>query len=80
MVSMAMLFMLEQREALREDLPLLTCADIEWALKHLLPSRITDVAELYRILEDRHRKRQAAIDFAYAKQRSAKQRSVNVTK
>jgi hypothetical protein len=75
MVSMAMLFMLEQREALREDLPLLTCADIEWALKQLLPARTTDVSELYRILEDRHRKRRAAIDSAYAKQRS-----VNVTK
>lgn len=80
MVSMAMLFMLEQREALREDLPLLTCADIEWALKQLLPSRITDIAELYRILEDRHRKRKAAIDSAYAKQRSAKQSAANVTK
>ncbi len=75
MVSLAMLFMLEQREALREDLPLLTCADIEWALQQLLPSRITDVEELYRILQDRHRKRQAAIDSAYSKQRAE-----NVTK
>jgi SRSO17 transposase len=75
MVSMAMLFMLEQREALREDLPLLTCADIEWALKQLLPTRLTDEVELYRILQERHRKRQAAIDSAYAKQGS-----VNVTK
>jgi len=75
MVSMAMLFMLEQREALREDLPLLTCADIEWALTQLLPARTTDVSELYRILEDRHRKRRAAIDSAYAKQHAA-----NVTK
>lgn len=70
LVSMAMLFMLEQRDALREDLPLLTCADIEWALKQLLPSRLTDVEELYRILEDRHRKRRAAIASAYAKANS----------
>ena len=75
MVSMAMLFMLEQREALREDLPLLTCADIEWALRQLLPSRIMDVEELYRILQDRHKKRQAAIDSAYSRQRA-----LNLTK
>ena len=75
MVSMAMLFMLEQREALREDLFLLICADIEWALKQLLPTRLTDEAELYRILQERHRKRKAAIDSAYAKQGLA-----NVTK
>lgn len=39
MVLMAMLFMLEQRIESGHDLPV-TCSDIEWVLKQILPSRV----------------------------------------
>ena len=68
LVAMALLFMLEERAALREHLPLLSCADIEQLLARFLPRRDRHPDELIRQLEVRHRKRQASIDYAYAKQ------------
>jgi len=38
-IMMAMLFMLEQRLKNKDDLPLLSCADIAAVLKHILPHR-----------------------------------------
>jgi hypothetical protein len=64
-----MLFMLEQRMAVEEDCPLLSCADVETLLAHFLPRRDGTVIEVIRQLRIRHRKRQATIDNAYEKQR-----------
>jgi len=68
LVMMAMLFMLKKRIEHRDDLPLLSCADIETLLAHFLPRRDAGVEEVIRQMEVRHQKRQASIDFAYAKQ------------
>ncbi len=68
LVMMAMLFMLKQRIEHRDEFPLLSCADIETLLAHFLPRRDVGVDEVIRQMEVRHQKRQASIDFAYAKQ------------
>jgi SRSO17 transposase len=68
LVMMAMLFMLEERLAARDTYPLLSCADVENLLAHVLPRRDCALDEVIRQLEVRHRKRQASIDSAYAKQ------------
>lgn len=68
LVMMAMLFMLKQRIEHQNDLPLLSCADIETLLAHFLPRRDVGVGEVIRQMEVRHQKRQASINFAYAKQ------------
>jgi hypothetical protein len=65
---MAMLFMLQERLAARDTYPLLSCADVEALLTHVLPRRDVDLPELIRQLEMRHARRQASIDSAYAKQ------------
>lgn len=69
LVMMAMLFMLEEKLAQKQDYPLLSCADIEFLLAHFLPRRDVTVAEVVRQMEARHRARQAAIDSAYRRQR-----------
>jgi SRSO17 transposase len=68
MVMMAMLFMLEQRMLFKDDYPLLSCFDIVCILNFLLPRRDTTLEEVIRQLEERHRRRQASIDYAYHKQ------------
>jgi SRSO17 transposase len=68
MVMMAMLFMLEQRMLFKDDYPLLSCFDIVCILNFMLPHRATTLEELFRQLEERHRRRQASIDHAYRKQ------------
>jgi SRSO17 transposase len=67
MVLMAMLFMLEQRLLFKDDYPLLSCFDIVCILNFLLPRRATTLEEVIRQLEERHRRRQASIDYAYRK-------------
>lgn len=59
MVLMATLFMLEERIESGEDLPL-TCSDIEWVLKQMLPVRGRTEDEILFLLEKRLRKRGAA--------------------
>ena len=68
LVMMAMLFMLKQRIEHQDELPLLSCSDIETLLAHFLPRRDVGVEEVIRQMEVRHQKRQASIVFAYAKQ------------
>ncbi len=68
LVMMAMLFKLKERIEQQEEYPLLSCADTETLLAHFLPRRDVGVDEVIRQMEFRHRKRQAAIDFAYAEQ------------
>jgi SRSO17 transposase len=70
MVMLAMLYMLETRLTNKKAYPLLSCADIEVLLSHFLPRKDITEEEVLRQMETRHRQRQAAIDYAYAKQRS----------
>jgi len=70
MVMLAMLFMLETRLTNKKAYPLMSCGDIEELLSHFLPRKDITEEEVLRQMETRHRQRQAAIDFAYAKQRS----------
>jgi hypothetical protein len=60
MVLMATLFMLEERIESGEDLPL-TCSDIEWVLKQMLPARGRTEGEILTLLERRLRKRGVAV-------------------
>jgi SRSO17 transposase len=69
LVMMALLFMLKEKVATKEDIPLLSCADIEVLLAHFLPSRDISSAEIIRQMEVRHNQRQASIDQAFARQR-----------
>jgi len=71
LVSMAKLFMAQERTLQQEAYPLLSCADIECLLAHFLPRRDRDPDEVIRQLEVRHRKRQRSIDSAYRQQRRA---------
>lgn len=64
LVMMAMLFMLTERIANKEEYPVLTCADIECLLARFLPRRDTGVEQVIAQLEKRHQQRQAAIDSA----------------
>ena len=66
LVSLAMLFMTQERVEHRESVPLLSCADIEVLLAHFLPRRDVTLDEILRQMDVRHQKRQASIDVAYA--------------
>ena len=68
MVTLAMLFMLEERIRQQTNYPLLSCADIARLLAEFLPRQDRTKEELIRQMEIRHRKRQASIDSAYRKQ------------
>jgi SRSO17 transposase len=82
MVSMVMLFMLEQRLLYKEQYPLLSCFDIIVILSFLLPRRAITLSEIIRQLEVRHKRRQDSIDSAYRNQLEllAKSYLLNVTK
>ena len=69
LVMMAMLFMLKERVTTKEDIPLLSCADIEILLTHFLPRRDVTTDEVIRQMEVRHSQRQASIDQAFARER-----------
>ena len=64
LVMMAMLFMVEERDALKSDFPLLSCYDIQVLLARTLPNRQCDENEIIRQMEYRHKKRLAAIESA----------------
>jgi len=59
MVLMAMLFLLETKVALGQEVPV-TSADIEWLLRKMLPTRGNSDEELLHLLERRIRKRTAS--------------------
>lgn len=75
MVMLAMLFMLEMRREHREDLALLSCHDVVEVLRVLLPRANVTYENILAQLEERHRRRQASIDSAYAKQLVNRQQS-----
>jgi hypothetical protein len=70
MVMLTMLFMLEVRREHKQDLSLLSCHDVVEVLRVLLPRANVTYNDIIRQLEERHRRRQASIDSAYAKQRA----------
>lgn len=83
LVMMAMLFMLEERESLKSDFPLLSCYDIQVLLARTLPNRQCDEEEMIRQMEYRHQKRLAAREYAENSQKRKlrrKKHSGNVTK
>lgn len=68
LVLMAQSFMLDERLLNREEAPLLSCADIVELLYASLPQKNLSIQELARQMEERHRKRQSAIDSAHRNQ------------
>ena len=73
MVLLAMLFMLEVRREHKQELPLLSCHDVVEVLRVLLPRSNVSYKDIIEQLKERHRRRQASIDAAYAKQRAREQ-------
>ena len=67
LVIMAMFFMLEERIQQNNVLPLLSCSDVEFILKSLLPKKISGPEDVLQQLYRRHRKRGSAIKSSYQK-------------
>lgn len=68
LVLMSMLFMLEERIHQKNVRPLLSCSDVEFILKALLPKKIVGPDDVLEQLGRRHRKRESAIRSAYRRQ------------
>ena len=68
LVMMTTLFMLETRLEEKDNFPLLSCPDIATLLDKFLPRRDTNIDEVFRQMEIRHRQRKASIDSAYTRQ------------
>lgn len=64
LVMMATQFMLETRLSHAESYPMLSCYDIQILLATTLPDRRNSQEEVLRLMQERHRKRQASIDSA----------------
>ncbi len=68
LVMMAYQFMLQERMQNTAEYPLLSCYDIQVLLAKTLPSRQLDEETIFEQMQERHRKRQAAIDSARRRQ------------
>jgi len=68
LVCLALLFTVQERVALAEQLPLLTVRDLVELLEIHLPRRKHNLAEVWTAMEQRHIARQKAIDSARKKQ------------
>jgi hypothetical protein len=75
MVMLAMLFMFEVNRQHKEDLSLLSCHDVVEVLRVLLPKANVTYEEVLAQLDQRHKRRQASINSAYAKQLQSRQYS-----
>jgi SRSO17 transposase len=62
LVMMAMLFMLTERLQMKEQCPLLSCADIEKLLAAFLPRRDVSVEQVFSHMKRRHEMRRRAIE------------------
>ncbi len=71
LVMMVMLFLLRERLAQSHDLSLLSVRDVKILLARVLPRRDAGPDELIRLLQARHRQRQAALDSAYRRPSNA---------
>jgi len=68
LVMVALMFLAKERLANRDTANLLSCNDLVEIMRHKLPRKIETDADLAASIEDRHRRRQLAKDFAYEKQ------------
>ncbi len=68
LVMIALMFLAKERLANRETANLLSCNDLVEIMRHKLPSKIQTDADLVASIEERHRRRQLAKDFAYKSQ------------
>ena len=74
MVLLALLFMIKERRVYQDDVDLLSCQDIVDLLNVVLPRADLDPEAVLDRMEERHRRRQEAIDSAYRKQGSTRRR------
>ncbi len=65
LVMVALMFLAKERMAHRETDRLLSCNDLVQILRHKLPSKIESDADLVLTIQNRHRRRQDAMDSAY---------------
>ena len=70
LVMVALMFLAKERLDNRETSNLLSCNDLVEIMRHKLPCKIKSDADLVAAIEDRHRRRQIAKNFAYRKQAS----------
>lgn len=68
LVMVALMFLAKERRACRASADLLSCHDLVEIMRHKLPRKIETDADLVASIENRHRRRQCAKDFAYVKQ------------
>lgn len=68
LVMVALMFLAKECLANRETADLLSCNDLIEIMRHKLPTKIETDADLVASIEDRHRRRQLAMNFAYRKQ------------
>jgi SRSO17 transposase len=68
LVMVALMFLAKERLAHRETADLLSCNDLVEIMRHKLPRKIKTDADLVASIENRHRQRQLAKDFAHRKQ------------
>lgn len=68
LVMVALMFLAKERQANRDTDRLLSCNDLVQILKHKLPSKIETDEDLVSTIQNRHRRRQDAMDSAYRKQ------------
>ena len=68
LVMIAQMFLAKERLAHRETAGLLSCNDLVEIMRHKLPTKIETDDDLVAMIEDRHRRRQTAMDHAYQKQ------------
>jgi hypothetical protein len=69
LTMVALMFLAKERLAHRETTRLLSCQDLVQIMCHHLPSKIANDESLIASIVDRHRRRKAAMDSAYARQR-----------
>jgi hypothetical protein len=67
---MAMLFMLTERLHMKEQCPLLSCADIERMLAAFLPRRDASPEQVFSHMKRRHEMRRRAIELVLREARA----------
>jgi hypothetical protein len=65
LLMVALMFLAKERLAHRETDSLLSCNDLVQILRHKLPNKIVTDADLVSTIQNRHRRRQDAMDSAY---------------
>ena len=75
LVMMAMLFMLTERLQMKDQCPLLSCADIERLLAAFLPRRDASAEQVFSHMKRRHEMRRRAIE-SHAKRNAQGQSKV----